>query len=256
MNAHSDDRKRSLLDATQIAGGHNISTKSTPVLLVFVTAYLTAVVLTASYSASFISYLTVRNVNLPFTDFNGFLRDGSYTLTVMRKSAELEFFKNASARVLREIYEKFLLPYEDRLPSGTLEGLQKVCNSRHAHVTSINHLMFYMNQVNCSLIVVPDASFPSSLAFATVKNSAYKGLLNYKLQSIRREGFINIWKNYVSSKMKSTTDTPAPSINITDIAPILCILAGGTGIALCIFGLECFIKYIFRIVNSKATKYW
>jgi hypothetical protein len=78
----------SFLDA-----GHNISTTSTAVRVIFVTSYLTAVVLFACYSAGFVSYMTLRHNTLPFTSFRGFLQDGSYKLLAMKRSVEWDYFR-------------------------------------------------------------------------------------------------------------------------------------------------------------------
>jgi hypothetical protein len=73
--------------------GHNISSKSAAIRLIFLTSYLTAVLLFAIYSAAFISHLTVRNPTLPFTGFEGFIQDGTYQITSERNSAQLDYFK-------------------------------------------------------------------------------------------------------------------------------------------------------------------
>jgi len=44
------------------------------------------------YSAGFITNLTLREPALPFTDFEGLLKDGSYRLGMARANEQLEFF--------------------------------------------------------------------------------------------------------------------------------------------------------------------
>jgi hypothetical protein len=55
-------------------------------------AYLSAVVLLAAYSATFISFLTVRHSSLPFTTFEDILEDGTFKLGILERSVELNFF--------------------------------------------------------------------------------------------------------------------------------------------------------------------
>jgi hypothetical protein len=45
------------------------------------------------YSAAFITDLTLQDPALPFTNFEEFLEDGSYMLGMMRKSAQMDYFK-------------------------------------------------------------------------------------------------------------------------------------------------------------------
>jgi len=72
--------------------GHEKTPGSWPCRLVCLSAYLTAVVLLAAYSATFISFLAVRRSSLPFTTFDGMLHDGTYRLGIMDNSVELNFF--------------------------------------------------------------------------------------------------------------------------------------------------------------------
>jgi hypothetical protein len=58
-----------------------------------VTSYFTAVIVLVAYSATFISFLTVRRTVLPFTDFKGLLYDGTYKLGVFPDSAQMYYFE-------------------------------------------------------------------------------------------------------------------------------------------------------------------
>jgi hypothetical protein len=61
--------------------------------LVFLTAYLTAALLSVAYSATFISILTVNRYKLPFTDIKEFSENGKYTLGMLPNSAQLSIFQ-------------------------------------------------------------------------------------------------------------------------------------------------------------------
>jgi hypothetical protein len=76
-----------------MTAGHATSPVHWASRAVYVTAYVNAVVITASYTATFISFLAVRRYKLPFADFEGLLRDDSYRLGVVRGSAHTEFFR-------------------------------------------------------------------------------------------------------------------------------------------------------------------
>jgi hypothetical protein len=69
-----------------LVAGHDITPRSTSCRLVYITAYFTALVLLAAYSAALISSLTVYRSNLPFQDLEGILRERSYKLGVVNKS--------------------------------------------------------------------------------------------------------------------------------------------------------------------------
>jgi len=67
--------------------------KSVSLRTLFVTIYLTGMLLLGCYSAGFITNLTLREPALPFTDFEGLLKDGSYRLGMALVNEQLEHFK-------------------------------------------------------------------------------------------------------------------------------------------------------------------
>jgi hypothetical protein len=54
-------------------------------------------VLLSAYSATFISFLAVRHSSLPFTTFEGMLKDGTYQLGILENSVELSYFDVSTA---------------------------------------------------------------------------------------------------------------------------------------------------------------
>ncbi|KAJ4428309.1 hypothetical protein ANN_24328, partial [Periplaneta americana] len=154
--------------------------KTSPLRIVFLTAHLTALVLVAIYSASFTSYLTLRNPTLPFTDFQGFYDDGTYKLSVVKNTVELHYFKNSSIKTLRQIYAKFLAPQHNSQPLSDMEGMQRLCeDEKMAHLSSSQPLISTLGAINCSIALIPNAFIPAFVGFATTKGSPYRGLFNH-----------------------------------------------------------------------------
>jgi hypothetical protein len=60
--------------------------------LITLTSYFTAVVLLGAYSATLTSFLTIRHHDLPFTDFESLVNDGTYRVIVGSGSAHLNYF--------------------------------------------------------------------------------------------------------------------------------------------------------------------
>jgi hypothetical protein len=64
--------------------GHERAPNSWPCLTVFLTAYLTGVVLLTAYSGALVSFLAVRTRSqLPFQGFQGLLHDASYSIGML-----------------------------------------------------------------------------------------------------------------------------------------------------------------------------
>jgi len=56
------------------------------------------------YSAGFITNLTLSEPALPFTDFEGLLKDGSYRLGMARVNEQVEYFKVSILMHLLSVY--------------------------------------------------------------------------------------------------------------------------------------------------------
>jgi hypothetical protein len=61
-------------------------------------------VLFMAYSATFISHLTVQRRELPFTDFQGFLNDGTYKLGAGYGSAHEAYLKVSYIYIITNAY--------------------------------------------------------------------------------------------------------------------------------------------------------
>jgi hypothetical protein len=60
--------------------------------IIIVTSYVTITVLLAAYSAALISFMTVQDIQLPFTTFEGLLQHGEYRLATAQGTAYISYF--------------------------------------------------------------------------------------------------------------------------------------------------------------------
>ena len=70
--------------------------------VVYLTTYLTAVILLASYSATVISFLTVRKVTMPFSNLEEFVVVGTHKLGALQDSTVLNLFKVSILTTLKK----------------------------------------------------------------------------------------------------------------------------------------------------------
>jgi len=61
--------------------------------VIFLTTYLTAVVILTSYSAFLVSFITTRMYELPFNSFEEFLQAGTHYLATEPHSSQTTYFK-------------------------------------------------------------------------------------------------------------------------------------------------------------------
>lgn len=76
-----------------LSAGDSGANWTTSSRLAYFTTHATSLVLFISYSATFISFLTVQHHHLPFSDFQGALDDGTYRVDVLAASADIDYFR-------------------------------------------------------------------------------------------------------------------------------------------------------------------
>jgi hypothetical protein len=94
----------------------------------------------------------------------------------------VSFFQQTSEEsVLRQVYDKLILPNRHDAPPDTVRGLQRVCDkSKYAFVVDSTRAVSVSNNVTCDLVPVPDAFIPASGTFVIAKHSPFRRLINSK----------------------------------------------------------------------------
>jgi hypothetical protein len=90
-------------------------------------------------------------------------------------------FQKARVKLLQDIYERLIAPYEHTLFNSDVEGLRRLCyDKKYAHMTTDYNLLKEGYMPNCSISKIPRALFLGFIAIPMKKKSPYLGLLNYK----------------------------------------------------------------------------
>ncbi|XP_066598041.1 glutamate receptor ionotropic, delta-2-like isoform X2 [Prorops nasuta] len=199
------------------------------------------------YSARLISFLTVPYITHPFTTLEGFVKDGTYKLIVVRGTADYDMFRY-SKDTLAQKMKSLMLP-SNSLPTSDLEGFKMVCEGR---------LVFYTSEevrksidswlIPCKISSV-DAGRIDSLAIALSKRNQFTGIINFHLQKFLDNGVL-IRLLYTKTRRKQTLQTyNYHEVQFPDISPLLAILAGGIFFGATIYIME---KYIYESYWRKS----
>ncbi|KAJ4428518.1 hypothetical protein ANN_24560 [Periplaneta americana] len=219
--------------------GHDITPRSTSCRLVYITAYLTALVLLAAYSAALISSLTVYSSNLPFSDLEGLLKENSYKVGVVSES---EMFYTVSddtdVGIFKDVYSRMLLDQEN-FPTTTLDGLHRVCKMKFAFMAYPESVLPLIRKVNCSIVPLPYKSYPISLAIAFRANNPYIDFFSYRLRMLRDGGIIHRlriqnWPFLGQNAVK----TSMVGVDLKAVAPLLALLASSVVVSVTILLVE------------------
>ena len=90
-------------------------------------------------------------------------------------------FQLAQEGIGRDVYKKLIAPYENDMPNSTLDGFRRVCADRKFAFIDLNILDKELaTELSCHVMPLPDAFYSHRYAFIIIKNSPYKGLINWR----------------------------------------------------------------------------
>ncbi|KAJ4432543.1 hypothetical protein ANN_21166 [Periplaneta americana] len=222
--------------------GHPVTPDFLSCRAVYVTAYLAAIFLFLAYSDTFITHLTVRRFAMPFTDFQGFLNDGTYRVGMRDGSAHNNYFKTSKDPMMNEVYSKLIPPTKNSSKTSK-SGLENVCKEKkYAFLTSHIIYQWLKPKLPCSVVGVQQAYYSKAVSMVINKRSPYKRFFNHHLLEMRRTGLIqHIMENsWPRNKNTIQRDTP-PSVSLEMVAIIHAVLAVGILLSFLFLILECYV---------------
>ncbi|KAJ4432549.1 hypothetical protein ANN_21172 [Periplaneta americana] len=142
---------------------------------------MTATVLLLAYSATFISVLSVRKINLPFVDFKTMVLDGTYKLRMPPDSATQRYFEEAKDPYIHRVYKKLIEPYIKSSLNDEFDGILHVCNEdRSSYITSVDFVRLVERRMKCRLVEIPHAYYPVASSMIIRKTSPYRRIFSYQ----------------------------------------------------------------------------
>ncbi|PSN53199.1 hypothetical protein C0J52_04507 [Blattella germanica] len=219
--------------------GLNIDSGHSSLRILYFSAHLTALVLSAAYSAQLISFLSIQTFSLPFNSLRELIDIGTYKLGVLANSGQLNNFNTANDSLMKEVYTKLIEPDIENLPVSIEEGMQYICKyNKYAFMTSLDVVLGLLDHISCELMSVLGASIPESLAMSIKKRSPYRGLINFNLQAMRRNGVLKRLRQEEWPTKLPLATSEWSSIDIYKTIPILFIIITGVIVGMFLLTLE------------------
>ncbi|XP_058793817.1 glutamate receptor ionotropic, kainate 2-like [Phymastichus coffea] len=211
----------------------------TPLRLVYFAMLLMTLILWAIYSASITSYLTFLSPSLPFSDTDGFVKDGSYKLIVLQNSSDYQIIMSETDPVLTAL--KPLLKNTQELPTNPYDGFQQVCEERIGFYASDAIFKGISGHLPCTLTYIETGQF-ECLAMAMPKRTPYITSINYNLRKLKDNGMLKKLHYWYFRQLDQAQENSHSPIGIWGIAPLLAIFASGFVLSLFILLLEQFSR--------------
>ncbi|PSN34585.1 Ionotropic receptor 117 [Blattella germanica] len=230
--------------------GHSVTPLSNSCRTVYVASYLIGMVLVAAYSASLISHLTVQRIELPFTNFEGLLKDGTYKLGVTESSATFNLFDKSNSSLMQAVYTTLIVPYD--LPKTSGEGFKRVCSDhKYAYMSPFDTPLSRYNGLECDMVEIPYASFSGSLTMPIAKDHPLLGLFNHVLLNMRVGGTLDRLYTFSWPRKPEKWTSPLTSVELEEVFSLFSLLIGGMGFAAVTFIFEKCLCYITNISEEE-----
>ncbi|XP_016841021.1 glutamate receptor ionotropic, NMDA 1-like [Nasonia vitripennis] len=216
---------------------------SSSLRIAYVSIFFSAVVLSAIYSASIISYLTIFTPSLPFDTLASYVGDGTYKLIVVRHSAEHEMFATSHNHELKRMSK--LMKRDKDLPVTDIQALEQVCHERVAYYSTDAMRDKMGDMIPCNLKGISTGRI-ENLAFTLTKNNPFTEFINYHILRFQDNGIMQRMRRMYYKKLnKPTKDYDA--VGLWGIAPLITILILGTILSV----LMLFIEKLYHNMSSQ-----
>ncbi|THK33013.1 glutamate receptor 1 [Diachasma alloeum] len=219
----------------------------TPLRIVYLSIFISSLVVSAAYAASLISFLAVSSSYLPFNTVEQFAADGTYKLVVLKDSSDYDTLRTSNETIANKLMS-LMKPYY-QLPQTLEEGFQQVCNGRVAFITNEAMKDAVLAPMPCEIASIKTGRI-ETLGMIMPLRSEYTALVNFHIQRFKDNGILERLKQEYF-RQEDSPELSHPPVDQWEIAPILCVLTGGFFIALVIFLME----HIFHYLRNKFRNY-
>ncbi|XP_047349701.1 uncharacterized protein LOC124949128 [Vespa velutina] len=179
---------------------------------------LSAVVLSAAYSAALISFLTSTVHILPFRSLESFAEDGTYQLSVFRGTSDYDMFVNSKNPLEKKLMK--LMIEEEKLTTNVEEGFKRVCKNRKLAMYSSEEVQKIVNlKIPCNLASI-ETGRVDSLAMILSKNNPFTDVINFHLQKFIDNGMMNRLKDSTFKKKSSDLKKHEP-VRINNVMSLI-----------------------------------
>uniref|UniRef100_A0A0C9RN71 Gria1 protein n=1 Tax=Fopius arisanus TaxID=64838 RepID=A0A0C9RN71_9HYME len=225
--------------------------EETPLRIVYLSIFISSLVVSAAYAASLISFLAVSSSCLPFNTMEQFADDGTYKLVVLKDSSDYDTLRTSNETIASKMMA--LMKPNHKLPQTLEEGFDQVCNERVAFVTNEAMKDAMLTGIPCEIASIKTGRI-ETLGMIMPLHSEYTPLVNFHIQRFRDNGVLErLKKEYF--RREDSPELIHPPVDKWGIAPILCVLTGGFIIAFIIFIMEHGFHRISERFSDKTLKF-
>ena len=176
-----------IIFASQAGQGSWLDPQSLSSKIVFLTSFLFGVILTTSFSAFLISFLSVINLTLPFASLKE-IRTTDYDLGSVQGSSILDNFLYAPLNSIeRKLAEEKIRQDPSNMVSTIEEGLVKAKNEKYAFVWTTD-VIYELSKDNCDFLDIPYDVDKGLIVMAWSKHLPHRHFFDYFINKMKETG--------------------------------------------------------------------
>nr|XP_050851472.1 glutamate receptor 2-like [Vespula vulgaris] len=215
--------------------------------IAYYSIFLLAVITSAAYSASMMSFLTIGIHNVPFRSLEDFVEDGTYQFSVYRDSADYDFFANSDEPLAKKLMK--LMLDEEKLPITVLEALTNICKNHKLAIYSSNlERESELSKMPCNIVRI-DTGRKKAFAIILSKNNPFTNVINFHLTTFINNGMNNRIKDMLPEN-DANDMIKHQSVYITSVISLFFFILIGIIVSVCILMIE---RCIFARKRKKMS---
>ncbi|XP_068245224.1 glutamate receptor ionotropic, kainate 2-like [Palaemon carinicauda] len=216
--------------------GSWLEVKSTSTRIVFISIFLSTLLIYAHYTSALVSLLTVSSNNNGIISLQDLLKSQNYGFGFARDISIQEEFLNARSGLYHDVWNKLTSGDTEDLPTSNEEGINKVIRGNYVFMMEENiyRARFY---TVCDVMVIPGKYFLQGTGFAFRKGSPLLEVFNAQLLKMHTGGILNrLWERWQPPSALCTSEGVI-SLGLVHIFTAFLVLQ--LGIALALVFLPC-----------------
>ncbi|KAK0173702.1 hypothetical protein PV328_006859 [Microctonus aethiopoides] len=214
----------------------------TPLRIAYFSICLTAVIISATYSAAFISFLTLNTPDVPFSSFNEFINQKLYKLIICKDSDDDFYFSSVEDPVLKKARTK--VKQAKTLPVTIVDGFDQICLEKVAFFVAELGKLAAKPHPSCKFSSV-DTGIMAPISILVPKNSRYVGLINHHIHQFQQIGLLQrLMTKYLYRQNLRVRKTDVSPVTLQKITPILAFIGAGVVIAV----IFLFIEKLYSVI--------
>ncbi|XP_068246091.1 glutamate receptor ionotropic, kainate glr-3-like isoform X2 [Palaemon carinicauda] len=215
--------------------GSWLEVRSISTRIIFITIFLTTLLVYAHYTSALVSMLTVASTTTQITSLQNLLQNGMYSFGFEREISIQSYFENSQGGLFHDVWKE-LVRDPSNLPATSIEGITRVLEEKYVFMIEENLYRTEFSGV-CGAVMIPGKYFIQQTGFAVQKGSPLLKIFNNQLMRMIDGGiFSRLWKAWQPPPPLCTSESVV-ALNIQQLFTAFLLLV--FGLILAVIFLPC-----------------